>query len=95
MARPTRWQQRALEAAEDQSLMSKYGFDYAIAFMQAALKLRGWTVAEAAPETRRDVDLMVYEFNRQYTRMMDHGWDPALTAEALTNQWWDLGWSQQ
>ena len=45
----------------DQSLMSKYGFDYAVAFMKAALKLRGWTVAEASEETRRDVDLMVYD----------------------------------
>ena len=91
MAQPTIWQQRALEAAEDQSLMSKYSFDYAIAFMEAALKLRGWTAAEAGEETRRDVDLMVYRFHPQYTRMMEHGWDPATTAEALTSQWWETG----
>jgi len=89
MAQPTIWQKRALEAAEDQSKLSKYSFDYAMRFMEAALKLRGWTLAEANEETRRDVDLMVCRFNRQYTRMMDHGWDPAITAEALTNQWWD------
>ena len=89
MARPTKWQQRALAAAEDQSLMSKYSFDYAVDFMKSALKLRGWTVAEASEETRRDVDRMVYQFSGQYTRMLEHGWDPSTTAESLTHQWWD------
>lgn len=87
----TVWQKRAQEATEDQSLMSKYSFDYAIAFMEAALKLRGWTVAEVSEETRRDVDLMVYHFHPQYTRMLEAGWDPATTAKALTHQWWDQG----
>jgi len=91
MAQPTIWQQRALEAAEDQSKLSKYSSDYATSFMEAALKLRGWTVAEASEETLRDVDLMVYRFHPQYTRMLEAGWSPEATAEALTSQWWETG----
>ena len=32
---------------------------------------------------------MVRHFNDQYVRMMEHGVSPAITADALTNQWWD------
>jgi len=64
--------------------------DYAHAFNTAAYKLRGFYPSDFINEkTIEDVQRMVHHFNAQYVRMMEHGVSPAITADALTNQWWD------
>lgn len=64
--------------------------DYAHAFNTAAYKLRGFYPSDTInTRTIEDVGRMVRHFNAQYVRMMEHGVSPAITADALTHQWWD------